>query len=202
MGDDVFGEDPATNTLQEKVAEYFGAEAAIFCPSGTMTNQLAIRAHTRPGDEVICHETSHIYNFEGGGIASNSGASVRLSRGARGFIDPDEIDMLVRDVADPHFPCSRLIAIENTTNKGGGACYPMKTLEALKDKARKHGLMYHLDGARLWNTLVAKGDNPKTYGTLFDTISVCLSKGLGCPAGSMLLGKKNISIELNACAKV
>ena len=190
LGDDVFGDDPTTKALEEKVAEYFNAEAAIFCPSGTMTNQLAIRVHTRPGDEVICHETSHIYNFEGGGIAMNSGASVRLSHGARGFIEPNEIDTLVRDMGDPHFPCSRLLAIENTTNKAGGACYPMQTLEALKDKAREYGLMYHLDGARLWNALVANGHNPKTYGTLFDTISVCLSKGLGCPIGSVLLGKK------------
>ena len=192
LGDDVFGDDPTVNELQKKVAEYFGAQSAIFCPSGTMTNQLAIRAHTRPGDDVICHETCHIYNFEGGGIALNSGASVRLATGPRGLIEPDEIDALVRNPDDPHLPYSRLLAVENTTNKGGGACYTMSALEALKDKAHEHGLAYHLDGARLWNALVTTGDNPKTYGKLFDTISVCFSKGLGCPVGSVLLGKKDM----------
>lgn len=192
LGDDVFGDDPTVNELQEKVAEYFGAESAIFCPSGTMANQLAIRAHTRPGDEVICHQTCHIYNFEGAGIALNAGASVSLATGPRGLIEPNEIDALVRDNNDPHFPFSRLLAVENTTNKGGGACYSMGALEALKDKAREYGLAYHLDGARLWNALVSTGDNPKAYGELFDTVSVCFSKGLGCPVGSVLLGKKEM----------
>jgi len=191
VGDDVYGDDPTVNELQEKVAAYFGAESAIFCPSGTMTNQLAIRAHTRPGDEVICHETCHIYNFEGGGIALNAGASVSLATGPRGLIEPGDIDALVRNPDDPHFPYSRLLALENTTNKGGGACYSMSALEALKGKAQEYGLAYHLDGARLWNALVSTGDNPKAYGELFDTISVCFSKGLGCPVGSVLLGKKD-----------
>lgn len=187
LGDDVFGDDPSVNALQQKVASYFGAEDAIFCPSGTMTNQLAIMLHTRPGDEVICHEHSHIYHFEGGGIAANAGASTRLARGVRGLIQPADIDDLVRKV-DIHAPCSRLLAVENTTNKGGGACYDFDTLQALKNKAKHYSLRYHLDGARLWNALVARGDKPQSYGSLFDTISVCFSKGLGCPVGSALLG--------------
>lgn len=190
VGDDVFGEDPTINALEEKVADYFGAEAALFCPSGTMTNQIAIRVHCRPGDEVICHEYSHIYNYEGGGIALNSGASVRLSSRPRGLMEPSDVDVLYRNPADPHAPLSRLLAVENTMNKGGGACYDFETLKALRVKADEYGLAYHLDGARLWNALVAKGDDPKAYGPLFDTISVCLSKGLGCPVGSVLVGTK------------
>ena len=190
VGDDVFGEDPSINALEEEVAHYFGAEAALFCPSGTMTNQIAIRVHTRPGDEVICHGYSHIYNYEGGGIALNSGASVNLARGPRGLMTPSDVDALVRNPQDPHAPYSRLLAVENTMNKGGGACYEWETLLALGSKAEEYGLGYHLDGARLWNALIAKGDDPKAYGALFDTISVCLSKGLGCPVGSVLLGKK------------
>ncbi len=190
VGDDVFGEDPTINALEEKVADYFGAEAALFCPSGTMTNQIAIRVHCRPGDEVICHEYSHIYNYEGGGIALNSGASARLSHGPRGLMTPSDIDALVRNPNDAHAPMSRLLAVENTMNKGGGACYDFETLKALRAKADEYGLAYHMDGARLWNALVAKGDDPKAYGPLFDTISVCLSKGLGCPVGSVLVGTK------------
>ena len=192
IGDDVFGEDPSINALEVKVASYFNAEAALFCPSGTMTNQLAIRAHTRPGDEVICHEYSHIYQYEGGGVMANSGASVRLSRGPRGLVDPDELASLLRSANDPHAPTSRVLSVENTMNKGGGACYDFKDLIALGTKAKENGLAYHLDGARLWNALIAKNDEARAYGPLFDTISVCLSKGLGCPVGSVLVGNKEL----------
>lgn len=192
VGDDVFGEDPSINALEEQVAQYFKAEAALFCPSGTMTNQLAIRAHTRPGDEVICHEYSHIYQYEGGGVMANSGASVRLSSGPRGLVDPDELSSLLRNVNDPHTPVSRVLSVENTMNKGGGACYEFNKLIALGAKAEEKGLAYHLDGARLWNALVAKQDDPGAYGPLFDSISVCLSKGLGCPVGSVLVGNKDL----------
>ena len=191
LGDDVFGEDPSINTLQERIARYFNAEAALFCPSGTMTNQLAIRALTRPGDEVICHEYSHIYQYEGGGVMANSGASVRFTRGPRGLISPDEVADLVRDRSDLHAPISQVLSVENTMNKGGGACYPFAQLSDLAVEAKKFGLDYYLDGARLWNALIAKGDDPKAYGPLFDVFTVCLSKGLGCPVGSVLIGKAN-----------
>ena len=187
VGDDVLGDDPTVKALESQMAEYFGAEAAIFCPSGTMANQIAIQLHTRPGDEVICHEYSHIYLYEGGGMMANAHCSVRLLAGERGLLNANQVEQAI-NIKDIHATRSRLVALENTCNKGGGSCYRFPDLEEIGRVARKHDMRYHLDGARLWNALVATGDNPKKYGPLFDTISVCLSKGLGCPVGSLLLG--------------
>lgn len=189
VGDDVFGEDPTVNALEQKAADLFGMEAAIFCPSGTMTNQIAIRVHTRPGDEVICHKLSHIYNYEGGGIASNSGASVRLIQGNSGrFAPADVVSNINPD--DVHFPITSLVSVENTCNKGGGVCWEMADMEAVGKAAKEHGLKYHLDGARMYNAIVEKQENERDYGRIFDTISLCLSKGLGSPIGSLLIGSK------------
>jgi threonine aldolase len=188
VGDDVFGEDPTINALEEKAAEYFGMEAAIFCPSGTMTNQIAIRVHTAPHTEVICDEKSHIYLYEGGGIAYNSFASVRLLHGDRGQITAEMIQDNINNPDDVHAPISTLVSLENTMNKGGGCVYDFKEIEKISALCKDKNLKLHLDGARLFNALVATDDDPKKYGEHFDSISICLSKGLGCPVGSLLLG--------------
>jgi threonine aldolase len=188
VGDDVFGDDPTVNALEEKTARLFGMEAALFCPSGTLTNQLAIRTHVRAGDEVICDQLSHVYLYEGGGIMANAGASVALLRGERGKITPDLIADAINNPADPHRPLSRLVSLENTVNKGGGCYYTLPEISAIRQLTRERGLPLHLDGARLFNALVETGESPADYGPLFDSISVCLSKGLGCPVGSLLLG--------------
>ena len=190
VGDDVFKQDPTVNALEAKVADLFGMEAALFFPSGTMANQAAIRLHTRPGDEVICDKWSHIFLYEGGGVAANSGVSCHLVNGDRGMITPELVKSVISDPNFYHAPLTRMVSIENTTNKGGGACYEMDNLKAIKEVCIQNNLIYHLDGARLWNALVAKKQDPKEYGKLFDTISVCLSKGLGAPVGSVLLGTK------------
>ncbi|AEV32631.1 threonine aldolase [Owenweeksia hongkongensis DSM 17368] len=190
VGDDVFGEDPTINKLEAMAAEMFGMEAGLFCPSGTMTNQIAIKLHTQPGDEIICHEYSHIYNYEGGGLAANSGCQTRLLKGDRGFISAEEVAANIGNPHDVHAARTSMVSVENTVNKGGGSCYELSTLEAIGKVARANNLAYHIDGARIFNALVAKNQNAKDYGKLFDTISICLSKGLGCPVGSLLLGSK------------
>ena len=187
VGDDVFGEDPSINALEAKTAGLFGMEAGLFCPSGTMTNQLAIKTHTQAGDEVICEELSHIYQYEGGGIASNSGSSVKLLRGNRGRITADQV-LAAINPDDVHKPISKLVSLENTCNRGGGACYDFSEIEAIQKVAKSNGLGLHLDGARIFNAIVHKKDDPKQYGKVFDSISICLSKGLGAPVGSVLLG--------------
>ena len=187
LGDDVFGEDPSINALEAKTASLFGMEAGLFCPSGTMTNQLAIKTHTQAGDEVICEELSHIYQYEGGGIASNSGASVKLLRGNRGRITADQVLAAIHP-EDVHKPISKLVSLENTCNRGGGACYDFSEIEAIQKVAKSNGLGLHLDGARIFNAIVHKKEDPKQYGKVFDSISICLSKGLGAPVGSVLLG--------------
>lgn len=189
VGDDVFGEDPTVNQLERQVAEMFGMEAGLFCPSGTMTNQIAIKAHTQPGDEVICDELSHVYQYEGGGIAFNSLCSVRLLQGDRGRISSQQVAAAINP-DDVHKPVSRLVVLENTSNRGGGACYQFSDIEDIATVCRQHRLRLHLDGARLWNALVARPQTPQQYGRVFDSISVCLSKGLGAPVGSVLLGDK------------
>ena len=187
VGDDVWGEDPSVNELEEKAAKMFDMQAAVFCPSGTMTNQIAIKVHTAPGDEVICDRASHIYNFEGGGIAFNSGASVRLIEGDRGrFMAQDVIDNINPD--NIHFAASKLVAVENTTNRGGGSFYDFQELVNIKQVCNEYNLPFHLDGARLFNALAETPQNTADYGHLFDSISICLSKGLGAPVGSLLLG--------------
>ncbi len=187
LGDDVFGEDPSINALEAKTAGLFGMEAGLFCPSGTMTNQLAIKTHTQAGDEVICEELSHIYQYEGGGIASNSGSSVKLLRGNRGRITAEQV-LAAINPDDVHKPISTLVSLENTCNRGGGACYDFSEIEAIQKVAKSNGLGLHLDGARIFNAIVHKKEDPKQYGKVFDSISICLSKGLGAPVGSVLLG--------------
>lgn len=191
VGDDVFAEDPTINALEQEVAELFGMEAALFCPSGTMSNQIAIKVHTQPGQEVICHEYSHVYNYEGGGIAFNSGCQVRPLKGDRGRLDADTVATALQNPLDAHAAPSRLVVLENTTNKGGGACYDTREIEKIRAVCQSKGLALHLDGARLWNALVKTGDHPTFYGQHFDSISVCFSKGLGCPVGSVLVGGKD-----------
>jgi len=189
LGDDVYGEDASVNTLQEYAAELFGMESSLFCPSGTMTNQIALQLHLRPGDEVICDRLAHIYNYEGGGIALNAHASVRLIESFNGRMTVEQVaDNINPD--DIHYPTTRLVALENTVNKGGGICYKVSDIEPIAAFCKERGLALHLDGARLFNALVANKEQPKQYGQLFDTISICLSKGLGAPVGSLLLGNR------------
>ena len=190
VGDDVYKQDPTVNELEEALADLFGMEAALFFPSGTMANQTAIKLHTQPGEQVICDKYSHIYHYEGGGASFNSGVSCCLVDGKRGMITADLVKNAINDPEFYHAPLTSLVSIENTTNKGGGACYDIETLQAIKQVCTENNLKYHLDGARLWNALVAKKQHPKQFGELFDTISVCLSKGLGAPVGSVLLGTK------------
>ena len=189
VGDDVFGEDPTVNALEEKIAQLFGMEAGIFCPSGTMTNQIAIRLHTRPQTEVICHQYSHIYLYEGGGIMSNSLASVKLLSGDLGKISAAQVAESINP-DDVHAPETTLVSLENTMNKGGGSIYKLDEIKPIHDLCREKGIKLHLDGARLFNALVESGESPSEWGAHFDTISICLSKGLGCPVGSVLLGTK------------
>lgn len=187
VGDDVFSEDPSINDLETLAAGMFGMDAAIFCPSGTMTNQIAIRCHTQPGDEVICDESAHVYQYEGGGIASNSGASVKLLAGNRGRITATQVLASINP-DDPHRANTRLVCVENTSNRGGGSCYELDELKKIKEICDENALSFHLDGARLFNALIAKNQTPGEYGEIFDSISICLSKSLGCPVGSLLLG--------------
>jgi threonine aldolase len=189
VGDDVFGEDPSVNELEAYCANLFGMEAAIFCSSGTQTNQIAIKMHTQPGDEVICHQLSHIYLYEGGGISFNSGASVKLLTGDYGRFTAEQARKGINK-DDVHFPSTRLVSIENTVNRGGGACWDFNEILQLHALCKEKGLKFHLDGARLFNAMVAQRENAKQYGEVFDSISICLSKGLGAPVGSVLLGKK------------
>jgi threonine aldolase len=194
VGDDVFGADPTVIELQDKMAALFGMEAALFFPSGTMANQTAIKLHTQPAEQLICDKWAHVYNFEGGGASFNSGVSCKLLDGRRGMFDADQVKNAIHDPINYHLPLTRLVAIENTTNKGGGACWDFEELEKIEKVCRQNELSYHLDGARLFNALVAKKESPAQYGKMFDTISICLSKGLGAPIGSVLLmSKKNLS---------
>jgi threonine aldolase len=186
VGDDVFGEDPTVRALEDKAAAMFGMEAGLFCPSGTMTNQIAIKMHTRPLDEVICHEYSHVYQYETGGYAFHSGVAMRLLPGADGILQPDTLRQAYRPLQD-WLPNTTLFVLENTSNKGGGSYYTLPQMAELTQIARSQGLKCHLDGARIFNALVETGDKPSDVGPLFDSISICLSKGLGAPVGSVLL---------------
>jgi len=189
VGDDVFGEDPTVNTLQKKVAEILGKEASLFVPSGTMANQLAIKSHTQPGDEVIIEATSHPYNFESGASAALSGIQFYCLKGVRGILDASQIEEAIRP-NDHHFPVTRLICLENTHNRGGGAIYPLEKIAEISQLAKSKNLLLHLDGARLWNASVATGIKPQEYARWVDSVSVCLSKGLGAPIGSLVAGTK------------
>jgi threonine aldolase len=192
VGDDVFKDDPSVNALENKVARLFNMEAALFFPSGTMTNQTAIKLHTQPGEQLICDKYAHVYNYEGGGVSFNSGVSCKLIDGDRGMMKAKQVEEAINPPDFYHSPLTSLVCIENTTNKGGGACWDMEELKKIKEICRTNNLAYHLDGARLWNAMVTSGHTPEQYGALFDTISVCLSKGLGCPVGSLLVGNKTL----------
>ena len=201
VGDDVFRQDPTVNDLESYAADLMGMEAALFCPSGTMTNQLAIKVHTRSLDEVICEEKSHIYQYEGGVYSLLSNVSLNLVHGDRGKIKPGQISSAVKPEYD-WLPRTKLVVLENTCNKGGGSVYTIDEATALVEEARRAGLSVHLDGARLFNALAETNESPAQWGELFDTISICLSKGLGAPVGSLLLGPQNLIQEARRYRKV
>ena len=201
VGDDVFGEDETVNALEEKLAHLFNMESAMFCPSGTMSNQIAIKCFTQPMDEVICDQTAHVYRYEGGGIAYNSLASVRLLYGERGILTPGLIEPEI-NANNIHYPNSSLVVLENTVNKGGGKCYYLTDIEPIYKLCAQKGIKLHLDGARIFNALVATGDKAAAYGKYFDGISVCLSKGLGAPIGSVFLASKETIKKARKIRKV
>lgn len=200
VGDDVFREDPTANALEAKAAAMFGHEAALFCPSGTMANQIAIKVHTKPLDEVICDEMSHIYQYEVGGYAYHSGIGVNLLQGENGLIRAEMVEAAIKPPYD-WLPRSRLVVIENTCNKGGGSIYPLDQIKAIRAVCQKNDLALHLDGARIFNALVETGDSPADVGTLVDSLSICLSKGLGAPVGSLLVGNQLFIAEARRVRK-
>ena len=192
LGDDVYFEDPTVNQLQDRLAKMFGKDKALFFPTGTMANQAAIKLHTQPGEQVICDKYAHIYNYEGGGVSFNSGVSCKLIEGNRGMISSEQVINAINPPDFYHSPLTTLVALENTTNKGGGACWDFEEIKKIKLVCKDKKLGFHLDGARLWNALEEKSETPDQYGQYFDTISICLSKGLGCPIGSVLVGNNDI----------
>ena len=201
VGDDVFQDDPTINELEAYAADMFGMEASIYCASGTQTNQIAINLHVQPGGEVITHQESHIYKYEGGGIARNSGASVRLLQGDRGRLSVDSIEKWINP-DDIHLPITQLVSLEDTTNRGGGAIYDFEEIKKISNFCRKNNLPLHLDGARLMNAMAENNVDLKTYAAEFDSISLCLSKGLGAPVGSLLIGKKDFIYKARRVRKV
>lgn len=190
VGDDVYKEDPSVNELERRIAEMFGMDSALYFPTGSMTNQAAIKIHTQPGEQLIADAYAHVYNYEGGGVSFNSGVSCKLLTGDRGMINAVQVEEAINPPDFYHSPLTTLVCLENTTNKGGGACYDFEEINKIKVVCDTHDLGFHLDGARLWNAMVANNEDPKQYGNTFDTISVCLSKGLGAPMGSVLVGKQ------------
>jgi threonine aldolase len=188
LGDDVYADDPSVNALEARVASLFGKPKALFFPSGTMANQTAIKLHTQPGDQLICDKYAHVYNYEGGGVSFNSGVSCQLVDGQRGMMTATQVEAAINPPDFYHSPLTSLVTLENTTNKGGGACWDFNEILKIRAVCNAHDLGLHLDGARLWNALIAKSETPLDYGKIFDTISVCFSKGLGAPVGSMLVG--------------
>ena len=192
VGDDVYKEDPTVVALEERLASMFGKPKALFFPTGTMANQTAIKLHTQPGDQVICDSNAHIYHYEGGGASFNSGVSCKLVNGERGMFTAEQVEAAINPPDFYHSPRTALVEIENTANRGGGSCWDFEALKKIRKVCDAHDLGYHLDGARIWNALVAKPYTAKDYGSVFDTISVCLSKGLGCPVGSVLIGNEDI----------
>jgi threonine aldolase len=201
VGDDVFGEDPTVNKLEEKCAAMLGMDAAIYCPSGTMTNQIGINVLTQPYDEVICYKGAHIYKYEGGGLMGNSHVSVKLLHGDRGRISVDEVAANINN-DDQHYPQTSVVALENTVVREAGSYYTLRDIEKISAFARSKNLNMHLDGARLFNALTASGDKAIDYGKYFDTISICLSKGLGAPVGSVLVCKKEFAKKARRMRKV
>jgi len=201
VGDDVFGEDPTVNKLEASVAALFHKEEALYCPTGTMSNQIAIKVHTQPGDEVICEKTSHVYQYEGGGIAFNSGAQVKLIEGDRGRIQGPQIAEAI-NADDVHKAKTSLVSLENSANRGGGSCYGLDEIRKIREVCDRNQLRLHLDGARLFNAMVAKSQQPKDHGELFHSISVCFNKGLGCPIGSVLMGNTEFIRKARRIRKV
>ena len=201
VGDDVFGEDPTVNALEKKAANLFGKPAALFCPSGTMTNQIAIKCHTQPLDEVICDHYSHVYQYETGGYAFNSGVAINLIQGTNGKVSTEQVETAIKPVHD-WLPLSRLVVVENTANKGGGSIYTLDEIRPISELCRERGLAFHLDGARLFNALVETGENTQDIGNQFDSISICLSKGLGAPVGSLLIGETDFIRRARRVRKV
>lgn len=201
VGDDVFCEDPTINELERFAADMFGMEASLFCSSGTMTNQIAIKCHTQPGDEVICDKTSHIFQYEAGGIAFNSACSVNVIVGNKGRINTDQIKECI-NADDVHKAVTSLVSLENTSNRGGGSCYDFNEMIKIRELCNQHHLKFHIDGARLFNAIVAKNETPKQYGEIFDSISICLSKGLGAPIGSLIIGNKDFIKKARRVRKV
>lgn len=201
VGDDVWGDDPTVKALEEKTAALFGHEAALFCPSGTMTNQIAIKVHTQSPGEVVCEETAHIYCYEGGGIAFNSGLSTRLIRGQKGQFTLEQLDAEI-NAEDVHFPSTQLVSIENTSNKGGGTVWDLDEIERISKFCRDKRIPLHLDGARLYNAIIAQNSSEKDIGKHFESISLCLSKGLACPVGSLLIGSEDFIYQARRIRKV
>ncbi len=201
VGDDVYGDDPSVIKLERTGADMFGKEAALFCPSGTMTNQIAIKVHTQPGDELICADNAHVYKYEGGGIAFNSGVQAKVISGNRGRITAEQIEACINS-DDIHFPVSRLVCLENTSNRGGGSIYDIEDIRKIKSLCDTNGLALHLDGARVFNALVESNYKALELGSYFNSISICLSKGLGAPVGSLLLGDKNFIQKSKRVRKV
>ena len=201
VGDDVFGEDETVNQLEFKVARMFGKDEALFFPSGTMANQTALKLHTNPGDQIICDKYAHIYNYESGGASFNSGVSCKLIDGNRGMFTAKQVEEAINPDAY-YYSKTSLVEIENTTNKGGGACWDFNEIDKIKSVCKNYNLRLHLDGARLWNAMVEKNINLREYGDCFDTLSVCLSKGLGCPVGSVLIGNSDIMKEAIRIRKI
>ncbi len=202
VGDDVYKEDPTANKLEQKLADMFGMDSTLFFPTGSMANQAAIKMHTQPGEQLIADKWAHVYNYEGGGVSFNSGVSCKLIDGSRGMVTAAQVEESINPPDFYHSPLTSLVCLENTTNKGGGACYDFSEIKKIRDVCDKHGLGLHLDGARLMNALVATKEDPKEYGKIFDTISVCLSKGLGTPMGTVLIGKKDIMKKAMRVRKV
>lgn len=202
VGDDVYKEDPSVNKLEAHIAELFGMDSALYFPTGSMTNQAAIKIHTQPGEQLIADKYAHVYNYEGGGVSFNSGVSCKLVDGHRGMITADQVEEHINPPDFYHSPLTSLVCLENTTNKGGGACYDFREILKIRKICDDHGLGFHLDGARLWNALVVTDESPKDYGAAFDTISVCLSKGLGAPMGSVLVGKQKFMDKAMRVRKV
>lgn len=201
VGDDVFGEDPSVNRLEKMLSEIFGMQAAMYCPSGTMSNQVAIKVHTQPGDEVICERNAHVYIYEGGGIAFNSGSQVKAVEGNFGRITAGQVLESINP-DDVHKARTSLVCLENTANRGGGSCYSLEEIKNIRQVCDEHSLKLHLDGARLFNAIVAKNQSPSSFGELFHSISVCLNKGLGCPMGSVLIGTSEFIRKARRVRKV
>lgn len=202
VGDDVFKEDPTVIMLESRVAEMFGKQAALFFPSGTMANQTAIKVHTQPGQQLIADKDAHVFNFEGGGVSFNSGVSCRLIDGENGMFTAEQVKSAINPMEFYHTPITSLVCIENTANSAGGGCWSLIELKEIREVCDQNDLAMHLDGARIWNAMVAKNESPKQYGELFDSISVCLSKGLGCPVGSLLIGSDQFILKALRVRKI